>query len=103
MSPVTGAAFAVRDAYDEDVIGFDGVEHGLRKHPRSTEMNILFKNAPTLRTGNDLGDGRSDYLGEALAQCASPLFVELNGLLEFRERFRMELVPHFASRRSMRR
>lgn len=103
MPPVTGASFAMNDGNDEDVIGFDGVEHGVRKDPRSTDMHILFKNPPTLRFGNDLRDGGSDFFGKALSESASAFLVELNCLREFRQRLGMELVPHFASKRSIRR
>ena len=103
MPPVTGAAFAMRDGNDEDAIGFFSVEHGVRKDPRSTDMHILFKNTPTVRRGDDFGDGGADFLNEPLAELTSTLFVELDSFLEFQERFRMERVPHFASRRSIRR
>lgn len=103
MPPVAGAAFSVRDSENEDVFRFDGVEHGVGEDPRSTDMHIVFEITPTFRIGDDLRDGGPDFPGEALTKLAPAFFVELNGFLEFQKRFRMELVPHFASRRSMRR
>jgi hypothetical protein len=103
MPPVPGAAFAVGNGDDEDVVNFDGVEHGVWKDSRSTDMHILLKNAPTLGRGDNLGDGGSDFFSEALAQGATALIVKLDGLREFQGCIGMELVPHFVSRRSMRR
>lgn len=93
----------MRDGNNEDVISFDCVKHGVRKDPRSTEAHILFKNTPTVRCSKDLRDGGPDFPGEALAKSASATFVKLNSLLEFQKRLGMELMPHFANRRSMRR
>ena len=93
----------MRDGDDEDVIGFNGVEHGVREYPRSAEVYILFNNAPTVRRSDNPRDCGSDFLSEPLAESTAASFVELDGFLEFQKRFGMELVPHFASRRSMRR
>ena len=93
----------MRDGENEDAIGFDGVEHGVRKDPRSTESHILFKNTPAVRRGNDLRDSGSDFQSEPLSESATATFVELNSLLEFQKRVWMKRVPHFANRRAMRR
>ena len=93
----------MRDGNDQDEIGFDGVEHGLREYAHKAAPHVPLKNPPTFRRGDDFGDGGSDFPGKAPSEIATALLVELDGLLEFQKRFGMELVPHFASRRSMRR
>ena len=48
MPPVTGSAFSVSNGNDEHVIGFDGVERGVRKDPRPADMHVLFNHAPAV-------------------------------------------------------
>jgi hypothetical protein len=40
MPPETGAALPVRDGNDEDVIGFDGVEHGVWKDTDARQKKL---------------------------------------------------------------
>jgi hypothetical protein len=103
MPPVTRTPLAVREGDDEDVIGFDGVEHGVRKNTRSTNTHVLLHYAPTVGRRDDLSDGTANFPCKALAENAPTIFIELNGFLELQKCFGMELVPHFASKRSMRR
>ena len=103
MPPVPGTAFPVGDGDDEDEINFNGVERRVRKDPCSTEVHILLENTPTSGCGSEFGDSAPDFPGEASAKSATALLVEPDSLLEFPKRLGMELMPHFASRRSMRR
>ena len=103
MPPIARLPFPVRNGDDEDVVGFDGVEHRVRKHAHEAAPDIFFQHPPAVRRGDNLPNGGLDLAREAFAEIAPSLHVKANRLLELRSRFGMERVPHLASKRSMRR
>jgi hypothetical protein len=93
----------MHDRDNEDVIVLDGVEHGVRENANQAAADIIFKYPPTVGCGNDSADRQPNFARKTLTEISPALFVKLDSLLELHTRFRMEFVPHFASKRSMRR
>src|SRR6266496_3028810 len=103
MTPIARLPFRVGDGNDEDVVGFNGVNHGIREHTHKAAPHVLLQYPPAFGRGDDFLDGRSNLVSKAFSEVAPALLVETHGLLELQCRLRMELMPHLVSRRSMRR
>jgi hypothetical protein len=103
MPPIARLPFPVGDGDDEDVVGFDGVEHGVRKNAQEATPHIFLQRPPAVGRGDDLPNGCSNLAGKTFPEITPALLVKANRLLELQSRFGMELVPHLASKRSMRR
>ena len=103
MPPIARLPLPVRDGDDEEVVGFDGVEHRVRKHAHEAAPHIFLLHSPPFRRSGNFPNGCPNLVGKPPAKIKPAFLVEAHGLLEFQGRFGMELVPHLASRRSMRR
>lgn len=53
-SPIARLAIAMHDSDEEDVVGFNGVEYGIRKNVDKITSNVVFKNSPAIRRITDL-------------------------------------------------
>ena len=103
MPPIARLTLPVHDRDDEDVIGLDGVENGVREYADETTPHIGFKNPPAVGCRHDFPDGRANLLSKTPTEIAPALIVELDGLRKLQTCVRMEFVPYFASKRSIRR
>ena len=93
----------MRDGNNKDIVPLNRVKHGVGENPNSAAAHICFEHTPALRRMEYLLYCRPHFAGETRAQGAPAILVVKDSFCELLRDLWMELVPHLASRSSMRR
>jgi hypothetical protein len=95
VTPITRLTAAVHHREDEDVtLGLNRVEYGVREYVREAAANILFKDPPAFWSLYNTADRALDGGDETKVESFLTIRVIVRGVLEFLQRFRVELVSH---------
>jgi len=97
MSRVTRFAVTVHDRDDQKVIRFNRVKYRVRKHASETPPHVLLENTPAVGSFLYLRQGELDAGDESQFQTILAIRVITRRILEFSERFGMELDSHRAT------
>jgi hypothetical protein len=82
MPPIAWLPFRVCDGDDEDAVGFDRVEHGVRKHAHEAAPHILLQNPPAVRRGDNFPNGGQNLSCQTFPEISSAFLVKANGFLK---------------------